>query len=330
MEKQSLKNFALWILALLLLTACHRASDTWQGYVENNLVYLSSNSDGFLQTLPVDRGTPVKAGQTLFVLESQPEAYQVLQAQQKLQQAQFDLSNLIKGQRYTILQGIQSQLSQAQADLTLAKITYERNQELLQTHVIAKAQYDQAKADYERAVGHLNELMANLDEAKLGARTDVIASAQAALDAAQTQANLAAWYLTKKTITAPKDGQVFDTYFSIGEWVPAGRPVASILVPTDTKVVFYVSELVLSQIKYGQTVRISMDGSKQTYLAKINFISPTAEYTPPTIFSEKERRKFVYRVEAKGDPAVMALLHPGQPVDVTLLPDAELPKPNKL
>jgi HlyD family secretion protein len=46
------------------------------------------------------------------------------------------------------------------------------------------------------------------------------------------------------------------------------------------------------------------------------FISSTAEYTPPVIFSQNRRSKLVFRVEAKPDSA--ALLPVGLPVDVRL------------
>jgi len=51
---------------------------------------------------------------------------------------------------------------------------------------------------------------------------------------------------------------------------------------------------------------------------KISFISPRAEYTPPVVYSQESRAKFVFLVEATFEPAVAAQLHPGQPVDVQL------------
>jgi HlyD family secretion protein len=52
--------------------------------------------------------------------------------------------------------------------------------------------------------------------------------------------------------------------------------------------------------------------------ATIRFISPTAEFTPPVLFSEKNRHRLVFMVEAWPQPKDAAQLHPGQPVDVSL------------
>lgn len=320
-EKQRIANplLIVSVILMLLVSGCQRHNPyQWQGYIEGQYTYLSSNTDGYLQQLRVVRGTPVQAGQVMFVLESQPQASQLQQAQDKLRQAQHDLSNQVKGQRYTILKGIQEQIRQASANLELNRITYERNKKLLATNDIAKQTFDQAEANFKTANGRFNELMANLSEAELGARTDVIASAQAAVAAAVEETNVAEWYLAKKTAMAPAAGSTYDTYFRVGEFVPAGRPVISMLVPRDIKVIFYVSEPMLGQIKLGDEVIVHCDGCKKNDIARISFISSQAEYTPPVIYSEQERKKFVYRVEALFNAKMAIYLHPGQPVDVSL------------
>ncbi len=52
--------------------------------------------------------------------------------------------------------------------------------------------------------------------------------------------------------------------------------------------------------------------------ATITFISPQCEYTPPVIYSNENRSKLVFMVIAKPPPQEATLLHPGQPVEVTL------------
>lgn len=300
----------------MALSACQQNQNQFQGYIEGYFRYLASNSPGFLSALLVQRGTPVKAGQVLFVLDNKPEVFQVTESQQKFQQAQAQLADVQKGQRPTILQGIEQQINQAQAELAFAQKTFERYQILIQKESISKQQFDQARSDYERTSARLKELLANLNEAKLGSRVDVIKSAEAAKNAASTEIDINAWYLEKKSIASPADGTVFDTFYRQGEYIQSGRPVVSLLVPNDNRVIFYVAEPMLSRIKLGDQVRVTCDGCQQSYYAIITFISSQAEFTPPIIFSETERRKFVYRVEAKFSPQNAKEVNPGQPVDV--------------
>ena len=71
----------------------------------------------------------------------------------------------------------------------------------------------------------------------------------------------------------------------------------------------------LATIALGQTVGLSCDSCKDGLQARISFISNEAEFTPPVIFSEQERAKLVFRVEAR--PLDGADLPIGLPVTVT-------------
>lgn len=306
------------LMVVLALNACHRQSDFTQGYIEGYFTYLSSNTDGFLQQLNVYRGEWVKPGQVTFILEAQPQAAQLAEAFEKLKQAQADLKNLQKGQRPTVLQGIEQQIQQAQAELDLAQKTFERNRQLVATGAISKQDFDRAQSDFNSANAKFKQQIANLNEAKLGSRVDVIAAGEAAVRAALAEMNSAQWYLVKKTVTAPAEGSINDTYYRLGEFVPAGKPVLSMLIPTDVRLIFYVPEALLGKISIGKEVQVSCDHCAQIYPAKISFISSQAEYTPPVIYSETERKKLVYRVEAKFSDADAKLMHPGQPVDVKI------------
>ena len=58
--------------------------------------------------------------------------------------------------------------------------------------------------------------------------------------------------------------------------------------------------------------------ARRSLLAKITYISPQSEYTPPVIYSNENRAKLVFMVIAKPPVEKAATLHPGQPVEVTL------------
>jgi HlyD family secretion protein len=73
-------------------------------------------------------------------------------------------------------------------------------------------------------------------------------------------ARQAEWRLAQKERRRAGRGHVQDTFFVEGEWVPAGRPVASILPPGNVKARFYVPEAALAALKLGQAVQISCDG----------------------------------------------------------------------
>jgi HlyD family secretion protein len=124
--------------------------------------------------------------------------------------------------------------------------------------------------------------------------------------------------LARRKLVSPVSGTVQQVYYRPGELVPAGRPVISLLPPGNIKVRFYVPETSLAQIAYGDEVLVTCDGCAPDLKAKVSFISGSSEYTPPVIYSQDERTKLVFLIEAR--PEKPDALRVGQPVSVTLLP----------
>lgn len=117
-----------------------------------------------------------------------------------------------------------------------------------------------------------------------------------------------------KTLTAPADGRVMSVFHQQKEWVGPGTALMSLLLPSQIEVVFYLPVIHLQTIREGQLVSIVING--QHYSAKILSISPTAEYTPDSLFREKHRHKSVFKVKAEVNERLRQVVKPGQTVDV--------------
>lgn len=189
------------------------------------------------------------------------------------------------------LKQAEQQVQEDTAGLELAQIEYKRQQALFRKNATDKDSLDKARTKYLQAKATLENVQAALTQAQ--------------------------WTHQQKTVTAPIAARVFDTYYLPGELVPANHPVLSLLAAQDIKIIFYITEPQLSQIKLGQTVKINCDNCQQTVNATINYISPEAEYTPPVIYSNETRNKLVFHIEAVPSLVDAEKLHPGQPVDVT-------------
>ncbi len=268
------------ILACLFMASCG-SNNSVQGYAEGRFSYISANYAGILDQLQVTRGNQVTLNQPLFILDPQPESDQLNQAKSQVVLAQ-------------------AQITQNQATVALAVLTWQRQSELLSKHVASQDAVDQARTQLDQAKAQLAQANANL------------VVTQAALVQAQ-------WVIQQKTVVATKAGFVYDTYFLPGELVPAGQPILSILAPQDISVIFYVPETQLGALHLGQVVQINCDSCKDTIKSKISYISTQAEYAPPILYSDEMRSKLIFRIEAT--PVSMAdatKLHPGQPVDIEL------------
>jgi HlyD family secretion protein len=306
-------------LALVALTACARKHPSgYQGYLEGEFVYFSSPLAGQLEKLAVTKGTHVAAGTPLFNLEQGAELATLQETVGRLRQAQARLSDLRKGQRPSELAALEARLAQARAAAELANREFTRLSRLHESKVASEEDYDRVRLNHESAVKRVAELAAQMDTAGLGARADLIAAAEAEAAAAQAALDRAGWAVAQKSQSAPQAGFVYDTLFREGEFVTAGQPVVILLPPENIKVRFFVPEPELGNIKKGGTVSVAQSGRDAPLEARISYVSPKPEYTPPVLYNRENRSKLVFMIEAVFSADVARDLHPGQPVEVTL------------
>lgn len=315
---RNLYRFAVVIL-FFCLSACSSDQDQqYLGYIEGRYTYLSSQTAGHLSELPIYKGEEVTQGQLAFVLDPEPELSQLKQAKATYEAENHRLADLEKPQRNTVLNQLEANIRLAQSKVDFSKKMYERDVALRKQAAISQAQLDQSKSEYLVNVATLKSAEAALAEGSLGARLDAIAAQKSRVDAAKANVSHLEWLLSQKKIMVPQTGVIENTFYRIGEFVAAGKPVASLLVPDNRYVVFYVAQKDRSQLKIGQTVHFTCDGCAKSVAAKVAFIATRAEYTPPVIYSKDSRDKLVYYVEADMTPAIAKRFQPGQPIQVML------------
>ena len=311
---------ALLVLAFFVLSGCGRqGSPAYQGYIEGEFVYVASPLAGRLEKLAVQKGAQVAAGGALFSLEQGAELAALREAAEGLRQAQARLADLKKGQRPSELAALDARLAQARSAAELAGLELERATKLHQTTVLSDEDFDRTRLNHDSATKLVAELAAQLDTAQLGARTDTIAAAQAGVAATQAALDRAGWSVAQKSQSAPRAGFVYDTLYREGEFVAATAPVISLLPPENIKVRFFVPEADYGALKVGGLVHVSFTGRPAPLEARLSYLSPQPEFTPPVLYNRDNRSKLVFMVEAVFDPAAARDLHPGQPVDVAVV-----------
>ena len=300
-----------------LLAACGQSSSTVQGYVEGTYVYVSAEAGGKVMTRPATGGATVKAGDVLFTLDDADQKQAVAGAEARLAQANAQLQDMQTGQRSPEIAVLQANLDAARTTLANANDDYARQQSLLQRGVVAQSVVDDAKAKRDAAQAAADAAEQQLAVGQLPARTDQIQAAQNNVAALQSDLDQAKIALVRRTVKAPADGLVEETYFEPGEMVAASQPVVSLLPDANRKVRFFVPERQLASVKVGSEVGVSCDGCAAGLKADVEFVASQAEFTPPILYSKDSRDKLVFRVDARpeGDAGALKV---GQPLDVTL------------
>jgi HlyD family secretion protein len=310
---------ALLALAALALAGCRpRGASAWQGYLEGEFVYLAAPLAGRLEKLAVTKGTRVAAGTELFRLEQGAELAALREAADRLRSAQARLADLRKGQRPSELAALEARVAQARTAAERSGLELERATKLRATAVLSDDDYDRVRLTHAANTTLVAEAGAQLITAQLGARADTIAAAEADAAAAQAALDRTGWAVAQKSQSAPRAGLVYDTLYREGEFVAAGTPIVSLLPPENLKVRFFVPEAEFATLQAGATVRVAFAGRATPLDARISYLSPQPEYTPPVLYNRENRSKLVFLVEAVFADDVARDLHPGQPVDVTL------------
>lgn len=313
-------------LASMLLGACQPPPPPgWTGYAEGDYVRVAAPLAGALAVLSVQAGQTVAAGAPLFTLESQSEAAAQQEAAARVAASVATARNADTGRRADEIAVTRAQLAQARAAAALAAAELARQQQLQAQGFVSPARIDDARTAATQAAARVAELEAALKVAALPARPDERAAARATAQAAEQALAQSRWRLAQKTQNAPASATagtvVADTYYRPGEWVPAGAPVVSLLPPGAVKARFFVAEAELGTLKAGQAVQLLCDGCGAPIAARITRIATQAEYTPPVIYSNAQRARLVFMVEARPEALADALrLKPGQPLDVRRAP----------
>jgi HlyD family secretion protein len=303
----------------LIVTGCQDdPKSVFQGYAEGEYVMVAAPLAGQLESLTVTRGSRVQAGELLFTLDREEQQAEVTAAGQELRRTESRLADLRKGERPSELEAIVSRLEQARAAFELSSKEFARREKLFGKKIISSEELDQARTAQRRDQASINELKAQLETARLGARSDAIEAARADVAAARARLQQASWAFAQKSRSATQDALVYDTLFEPGEFVPAGYPVVSLLPTENIKLRFFVPEPLIGTLQLNQKLAVGFDGDRGPLAATISYISPQAEYTPPVIFSRETRAKLVFLVEARPDRGDSTRLHPGQPIEVRL------------
>src|SRR5437870_6873472 len=124
-------------MLLLFLNGCSDPSqDRFQGYVEGEFVYVASPLAGQLETLSVQRGQQVTAGQPLFALDETAE---------------------------------RAGLDQARAALVLSEAEFARQEKLLRMGPAAQQDYDRARSTRDQDRQRLAQAEWNFNQKKQSA-----------------------------------------------------------------------------------------------------------------------------------------------------------------
>jgi len=133
----------------------------------------------------------------------------------------------------------------------------------------AEATLKQAKVDVKRLDSLYRKKLASEDE---------LARARTALELARAEVSLLQTRMAHTRIKAPFSGIISERLKETGDVVPVHSHILTVFDPAQIKIVIPVSELLLSNINTGDTVKVRIDAlGEQQYPATVKRIFPTID-----------------------------------------------------
>ncbi|MHB0887642.1 efflux RND transporter periplasmic adaptor subunit [Acidithiobacillus sp.] len=308
------------------VTRAHAPTDvlTIYGNIDIRQVQAAFDDNGRILDLKVQEGDRVQKGQLLAELD--PVRFQdaVAKSQGQVAAQEQVLARLLAGSRPEEIAEARAETAAAQATLSNAEITWQRQQALAEQQYIPKQSLDNAAAALKTARANLDHARQALILAIKGPRKEDIAAARHTLEADRAALSLAQRELADSKLYAPAEGVVQDRILEPGDMANPQTPVFILALDNPVWVRAYLPEKSLGLVRLGMKAWIESDSFPgQRFPGWVGFISPTAEFTPKTVETTELRTELSYRVRVYAcNPAHRLRL--GMPVSV------EIPLPGNI
>ncbi len=290
---------------------------TFHGNVDIREVRLAFRVGGRVEEVVVEEGDAVAPGEIVARLDAEPYQNAADQARAQVGQLTSRLEELKNGNRPEEIERARRNLAETEAALKNARLISERQERLVADGAVARQDFDTARTSFQAAQARHGAAKAALDLLLAGARSEQIAQAENALEAARATLAQALVQLADTTLTASEAGVVLTRAVEPGSMVQTGGTALTVSLNSPVRVRAYAPEPLLGQIQPGREVLVYTDSRPEPYHARIGDVSPRAEFTPKSVETEDLRTSLVYRFRAVVSDAD-ALLRQGMPVTVRL------------
>jgi RND family efflux transporter MFP subunit len=237
---------------------------------------LSVKVPGRVGAIAVDLGSVVRRGQVVAQVEQQDYRLRVQQAEAALQQARARLGLPPQGESDRFDPEATGTVRSARATLEEARQNRARVVALVESGVVARAEYESADAAFKVAQGRYQDAV------------EEIRNRQALLSQRRTEVSLARQALADTVVVAPFDGLVQEKHASVGEYLGAAAPVVTVVRVNPLRFRGEVPERDAATVRAGQNVRVTVEGDPGLYAGRIVRLSPTINQQNRVLVVEAE------------------------------------------
>ncbi len=203
------------------------------------------------------------------------------------------IAHIHSRQLHAIIARAKAHLREAESDLNLAELQYQRYARLFRERAVAKTEYDHIENQY------------------IQAKENVIASKRE-IDKLNAD-------LEDTTIVAPISGVIVTKIVRKGEVIASGTPLVTIINMDDLYLQIFLSTDIAGKVNLGDEARVFPDAMPdEEFKAVVDRIAAKAEFTPKNVETKSQRAKLVFQIKLKILENTNHRLKPGMPANGTI------------
>lgn len=246
------------------------------GRIEADEIDVDTKFAGRVSELLVDIGDVVAPGQVVARMDTKDLDQSLSKAEAQGSQAEHAIEEA------------QATLIQQKTQKTLAEQEFQRTQTLLKNGWTTKELMDQRQQQLDAATAGLSAAQAKVFQA------------QRVLEASQHDAAFYKVQIADNTLVAPKAGRIEYRLANIGEVVPAGGKVFTVLDFSYVYMDIYLPTAEAGKVKVGADAQVVLDAYPNHNIpGKVSFVAKQAQFTPKTVETQSERDKLMFRVRIR-------------------------------
>lgn len=246
------------------------------GRIEGDEIAIATKYAGRIAQIDFQEGDLVKPGQVLARMDTS-----------ELEASERAAAGLV-AQRGKDADAARAMIKVRQSELDLANSELKRGQVLVTRDAISRQRVEQLSAAQRSSQERLTAAKSQAD------------AADNAVFSAKSEQERLQHMIKDASLLAPKLGRILYRPANIGETLPAGGQVATMVDLGDIYMTFFLPSADAAKTRLGAPGRIVLDAIPDRPIpASISFVSPRAQFTPKQVETQSERERMMFRIKLR-------------------------------
>lgn len=295
-----MKKAIIIITILFFFIGCEKPKkdDLIQGKIEKEQIAVVSKIPGKILKIFVKEGDIVQKGDTLAILDIPEVDAKKNQAQGAVISAKAQYKMAVKGATENQIKQLEAKKMGLKEQYEFAQKSIKRLTNMLKDSLISQQTYDETFAKYQGAQAQYNAVIAELDDAKKGARIEQQTMALGQQDRALGALQEVETADKERYIIAPQEMSIETITLNIGELALPGYTLFNGYIANSTYFRFTIPEKQLGKLKKGQEVTVNVPYKKEDVKGTVTTIKQLGAYgNIATAYPDYEMQESLFEIK---------------------------------